>query len=91
MHILSAISTLCFVALAITAIAIVRRVRLSRRSTHPQHDFAQHLFAAAEDQDSRDPRTLPQQSVKGVMAKKNYRTPPLQANARSQSTSSKRF
>lgn len=85
MHILSAISALSFFALVLTAIGIARRVRSSRASTHPQLDFAHHLFAAAKDQDSRRPLTLAQQSVKEVMANENSQAPHLQANVRTQS------
>src|SRR5258707_1460325 len=88
MYILFAISALCFLALVLAAVAIASHVRSNRASTHPQHDFAHHLFAAAADQDSRRPRTLTQQSAKDILAKKGYQTPPLQANARNQSTSS---
>jgi hypothetical protein len=76
MHTLFAISALCFLALVLTAIAMVRHVRSNRRPAHPQRDFAQHLFAAAKDQD--------------VLTAKS-RTLRLQVNVRSQSTSSKRF
>jgi hypothetical protein len=102
MHILFAISALGFFALVLAASAIVRHVRSTRRPTHPQNDFAQHLFAAVEDQDSRRPRALEEQSVQDVIAKNSWnRTPEaitelmhnlrLQANAPNQSTSSKRF
>jgi hypothetical protein len=90
MHILFAISALCFLALVLTAIAMVRHVRSNRRPAHSQRNFAQHLFAAAKDQDSRDPRTLLQQSVKDVMTAKR-KTLRHQANTSYQSTSSKRF
>jgi hypothetical protein len=91
MHILSAISALSFFALVLTAIAIARHVRSRRASTQPQRGFAHHLFAAAEDLASRSPRSLSQQSVKGVMTKNSSQAPRLQANAGNQSTTSKHF
>jgi hypothetical protein len=93
MYILFAISILCFFALVLAAIAIARHVRSRKTSTNPQNDFARHLFAAAEDQNSRTPRTLPGQNVKDVIAKQswNHALEPIQANAANQSISSKRF
>jgi hypothetical protein len=96
MHILSAISALCFFALVLAAIAIARHVRNRRTSTHPQHDFAQHLFAAIEDRNSRVPHPVPQQTVRDILAKKNWNQsseivtigPETQAH---QPASSKRF
>jgi hypothetical protein len=90
MYILFAISLLCFFVLALTAITIARHLRSSRTSTYRQRDFAQHLFAAA-DQDSRRLRPFTQQSVKEVLARMRYQTPPLQANTGNQPTSSKPF
>ncbi|MGD0446814.1 MAG: hypothetical protein ABSA39_22995 [Edaphobacter sp.] len=81
MHILFSISALCFFALVAVGVAIARQVRSGRTSTHPQHDFAQHLFDAARDQDSRRPRTVPLQHVKDVTAK-NSQTVHLQASTR---------
>lgn len=79
MNTLFAISALCFFALLLAAIAITRLVRsssrLNRRSTHPRHDFSQHLFAAANDQNSRTPSNLTHQTVKDVMAKKSWNQP----------------
>jgi hypothetical protein len=91
MYILVAISALCFCTLVLTVVAINRHVRSSQASANPQHDFAHHLFAAAADQNTRGRHTLMQQSVKDIMAKKNYKTPPLQGNTRQQSASSKLF
>jgi hypothetical protein len=71
MHILFAISALCFFALVLTAVAIARHVQTRRASTHSQQDFAQHLFAAAEDQNSRIPHNLPNQTVRDIRAKKD--------------------
>ncbi|MGH9596608.1 MAG: hypothetical protein ACRD3K_07410, partial [Edaphobacter sp.] len=63
MYILFAISLLCLFVATITAIAVARRKRSGTVSDHPQHDFAEHLFAAAKDQrvnrDSLTPRILP--------------------------------
>ena len=75
MQILVAISILCFFGLAITAIAIARHLRKPRTSTHPQHDFATYLFAAAEDQNSRVPQNLPRQTVTDILAKKSWDRP----------------
>jgi hypothetical protein len=92
MNILFTISILCFFALVLGAIAIARRVRSRKTSTNPQNDFAQHLFAAAEDQASSAFRTLPLQNVKDAIAKqsRNHALEPIQ-DAASQSISSKRF
>lgn len=93
MYILFAISILCFFALVLAAVAIARHVRRGRASSAPQNDFAQHLFAAVEDQDSRIPRTLPEQNVKDVIANKSWNRAlePIQANAADQTISLKRF
>lgn len=91
MHILFAISALCLFALMLAASAVAWHVRSSQASTHPPLDFAQHLFAAAKDHDSRIPRTLTQQAVKDVMAKKSHQKLHLQASDRRRSISSKPF
>jgi hypothetical protein len=93
MYILLAISILCFFALLLAAVAIARHVRIRRVPNERQPDFAQHLFAAAEDQDSLAPRTVPQQSVKNVMGKTDWNSglEPTLANTRNQSISSKRL
>jgi len=97
MNILFAISALCFFALVLAAFAIGRHIRPGHSrnliSTHPQPDFAQHLFAAVKDQDSRTPRPVPQQDVKSVMAKKSWRPAlePIQANTSNPSLSPERF
>jgi uncharacterized membrane protein YccC len=76
MYILFAISAFCFFALLLAAVAIARHVRSSREASgkqpHSQRDFAEHLFAAASDQNSRIPRPQPQQTVKQVLAKKSW-------------------
>jgi hypothetical protein len=74
MHLLFAISALCFFffALVFTTIAITRHVRARRTATSPQPDFAQHLYAAAEDRNSRVPHPAPQQSVSDILAKKSW-------------------
>jgi len=93
MYILLAISILCFFALLLAAVAIARHVRTRRVSAEPQPDFAQHLFAAVEDQESLTPRTLPQQGVKDVMGKTSWNSAldPTLANTWNQSISSKRL
>lgn len=93
MYILFAISILCFFALVLVAVAIARHVRRGRASRAPQNDFAQDLFAAVEDQDSRVPRTLAEQNVKDVIANKSWNRAlePIQANAPDQTISLKRF
>jgi hypothetical protein len=76
MHILFAISTLCFFALVLTAIAIVRHVRTRSTSTPLQHDFAQHLFAAVEDRNSGVSHPIPQQTVRDILVKKSWNQSP---------------
>jgi hypothetical protein len=92
MYILLAISILCLFALVLAATAIARHVRSRRVPAGPQPDFAQHLFAAVKNQDSRTPRTLPEQDVR-VIAKTNlyHALEPTLADTRNQSISSKRF
>ncbi|MEO6806507.1 MAG: hypothetical protein ABI286_04545 [Edaphobacter sp.] len=97
MYILFAISLLCLFVLTVTAIAVTRRVRSCKKTDHPQHDFAEYLFAAAKDQrlhrDSLTPRIFPQQNVKDLAAGKTWTSvlEPIQANTRNQSISSQRF
>jgi hypothetical protein len=90
MYILVAISILCFSALLLVTIAIARHVRARRLPAGAQLDFAQHLFAAAEDQDSLKPRPVRQQNLKEVVATTSALQPTL-ANTRNQSISSKRL
>jgi ABC-type dipeptide/oligopeptide/nickel transport system ATPase component len=93
MYILLAIATLCFFVLVLVAVAVVRHVRSRRIFAKPQPDFAHHLFAAAKDQNSRTPRTLPHQNVKDVVAKTSWNPAlePTPADTRKQSISSERF
>jgi len=76
MYILFAISAVCFFALLLAAVAIARHVRFSRGAAgvppHSQREFAEHLVAAASDQNSRVLRAAPQQTVKDVLAKKSW-------------------
>jgi hypothetical protein len=90
MYILLAIAILSFSALLFAVLAIARRVRTRRVPAESQPDFAQHLFAAAKDQDSVTPRTLPQQNVKDVIAKTGWNPAlePTLADIRNQSISS---
>jgi len=80
MYILFAISIFCFLALVLSATAIVRHVRSNRHHervyANPFDDFSQHLFAAIEDQDSRRPRIPPQQTMRDILAKKSWNLPP---------------
>jgi hypothetical protein len=71
MNILFDISVICFFALVLTAVAIGRHVRKRRASANPKQDFAHHLFAA-EEQNSREPRILPHQTVRDIHAKKGW-------------------
>jgi hypothetical protein len=89
MYILLAISILCSVALVLASVAIARHVRSRRLSAGPQTDFAEYLFAAAKDQ---DPRTLPQQNVRDVIAKtsSNHALEQALVDTRNQFISSKR-
>jgi len=92
MYILLAIATLCFFAVLLAAIAFARHVRARRISAAPQTDFAHHLFAAANHQDSRTQPNLPQQNIKDVIAETSWnRALEPSANTRSQSISSKRL
>jgi hypothetical protein len=90
MFILLAIAILF--ALLLAAIAIVRHVSSRRRSAAPQADFAHHLFAAVNDQDSGTPRTL-QQNIRDVAAETSSNRAPesILANTSNPSISSKRF
>jgi hypothetical protein len=91
MYVLLAISVLCFFALVLAAVAIARHVRSRQVPTGQQPDFAQHVFAAIKNQDSRTPRTLQQQDAR-VIAKTNlHHAEPTFADTRNQSISSKRF
>jgi len=93
MYILLDIAILCFFAFLLAAIAVLRHVRSRRGSAGAQTDFAHHLFAAANDQDSRTPRTFPQQNIKHVVAKTDWNHPlePTLADTRNQPISSQRF
>ena len=93
MYILLVISIFCFFALLLATLAITRHLRSRRILASPQPDFAQHLFAAAKEQDSRTPRTLPQQDVKDVVATTSWDSAlePTLPNTRNQSISSKRL
>jgi len=80
MYILVAISILCLFVLVLAAVIITRHVRNRRPSAGPpKTDFAEYLFAAANDQD--------------VIAKtsSNRALEPTLADTRDQSISSKRF
>jgi hypothetical protein len=92
MYILLAISILCFLAL-VFATAATRHVRARRVPAESQPDFAQHLFAAANDQDSLTPGLRQQQSVKNIVSttRSNNTLQPTLTNTHSQSISSKRL
>jgi hypothetical protein len=70
MFILFSISALCFFALVAATIAIARRARSDRTATPPQSDFAQHLFAAAEAQNSRVLDSVRHQAINDILAKR---------------------
>jgi hypothetical protein len=92
MYILLAISILCLFALVLAAVAIARHVRSRQLPAGPQPDFAQHLFAAVKNQDSRTPNTLPQQDARMIAETNlNHAFEPSLADTRNQSISSKRF
>jgi hypothetical protein len=96
MHILFDISALCLFALALTVAAIARRVSTRRASPPRQEDFAQHLFTAAEEQNSRAPRSLSHQTISEIHAKKGWGQSSNMVTAgptthKPQSTSPKRF
>jgi hypothetical protein len=93
MYILLAISILCFFALVLAIAAITQHVRTCEVPAESQPDFAQHLFAAAKDQDSFTQRVREQQSVKDFVptTPSNSALQPTLANIRNQSISSKRL
>jgi hypothetical protein len=93
MYILLAISILCFFALLLATAAVTRHVRTRRVPRGSQPDFAQHLFAAAKDQDSLTPHVRQQQSVKNFVSttSSNNALQPTLTNTRNQSISSKRL
>jgi hypothetical protein len=92
MYLPLAISIFSLFALVLAAAVIARHVRSRRVPAGPQPDFAQHLFAAVKNQDSRTPRTLPQQDGSSIAKTNSSRAfEPTLADTRNQSTSSKRF
>jgi hypothetical protein len=92
MYILLAISIPCFFALVLAAVAIARHVRSRRVPAKPQPDFAQHLFAAVKNQDSRTSRALPQQDGSSIAKTSlDHAFESTLADTRTQSISSKRF
>jgi hypothetical protein len=91
MYLLFAISILCFLALIIAVASVARHVRSNRKSAHGQTDFAHHLFSAANDLNSRQPRTLEPQALHDVIATKSWNHSPAQANAHTSSRSFKPF
>ena len=74
MQILLAISILCFIALLWAGFASARHIRLGHKRTgvgaSSQRDFANHLYAAAEE--TRVPRAVRHQSVRDVAAMKSW-------------------
>jgi hypothetical protein len=92
MYLLLAIAILCLFALPLAALAVGKHVRSRHVSAGPQANFAHHLFAAVNDQDSGTPRTL-QQNVRGVAAETSSNCAPesIRANTSNPSISSKHF
>jgi uncharacterized MAPEG superfamily protein len=92
MYILFAISILCFFALVLVTVAMARHARSRRVPANPQPDFAQHLFAAVKNHDSRTSSSHPRQDQR-VIAKTNlyHAFEPTLADTRNQSIPSKRF
>jgi hypothetical protein len=80
MQILFAISILCFLALAWAGIAVTRHIsagrKRSRRLSPAQHNFAQHLFRAAEEASLPEPRIFPNQNIRDITARKSWNQPP---------------
>jgi hypothetical protein len=80
MQTLFIISVLCFLVLIGAGIAIARRIYLGPKRGHAtspsQHEFAQHLFAAAEDGPMRSSRPVRQQNVRDIAANKSWNSPP---------------
>jgi hypothetical protein len=80
MQILFAISIICFVALVWAGVAIARHIAaghkggLTAKQSHG--DFEHHLFAAAENHETRRPRAVHPQTVRDVAAKKGWNSAP---------------
>lgn len=92
MSVLFAISGLCLFALMLASFAIARHVRANKAPASRQPDFAQHLFKAAKDQDSRTPHNVAKPDLRDNAATSWNRAPETaQANPRTQFISSKRF
>jgi hypothetical protein len=79
MQILFTISALCFMVLVWAMVSVTRHIhtgqKRNRVSAAPQTSFAQHLFAATQEDLQRSPRHIPQQTIKEVTAKKNWNSP----------------
>jgi hypothetical protein len=93
MYIFLAISILCFCALLWATVAITRRVRTYRVPAGPQPTFAQHLLAAAKDQDSLTPDNRRHVNETDAAAAMPWDSglKPISRNLRTQSISSKRL
>lgn len=80
MQILFAISIVCFIALVWAGVAIARHIAAGhkgdRTPMQSQGDFAHHLFAAAENRETRRPRTVHPQTVRDVAARKGWNSSP---------------
>jgi hypothetical protein len=92
MYIFLAISILCFCTLLLATAAITRHVRNRRVPARPQPTFAQHLFAAANDQDSLTPDNRRRVSETDAAATMPWDSglKPISRNIRTQSISTKR-
>jgi hypothetical protein len=80
MQILFAISIICFIALVWAGVAIARHIAAGHKSgrtpVQSQGDFAQHLFAATKNRETRQPRAVHPQTVQDVAAKKGWNSAP---------------
>ena len=75
-QILFAISVVCLLAVIGAAAAIVRHVRAAHRHSRtpapPAPSFTEHLHAAVSYGTPRSARVVPQQTVRGITAKKSW-------------------
>lgn len=81
MQILFVLSIASLLILVWVGIALARHLRANRQpsttlSLLQRDDFAQHLFEAAEVENSPEPRKVPYQTVQDIAAKKSWNQAP---------------
>jgi hypothetical protein len=81
MQILFVLSIACLLILVWVGIALARHLRANRQpsttlSLLQRDDFAQHLFEAAEVENSPGPRKVPHQTLQDIAAKKSWNQVP---------------